>query len=212
MLKLYLHPIASHCWKVMIALHEAGLDYEPITVNLMDPGERAEYRKLSPFGKIPTLVDDGLVVSETSIQIEHLALNYSQAAALLPKDPKEALKVRALDRFFDLYLNMPLSKIVVDRLTPDDQRNPAAIEQVMNDFRTAVGIVERDMATRTWAAGDNFTMADCAAAPALFYVDRLVPYASGYPNTARYLDRLLKRPSVARCIEGARPMLHMVPY
>jgi glutathione S-transferase len=83
---------------------------------------------------------------------------------------------------------------------------------VMNDLRTAVGIVEKDMTSRTWAAGESFTMADCAAAPALFYVDRLVPYASGYPNTARYLDRLLKRPSVARCIEGAKPLLHMVPY
>lgn len=212
MLKLYMHPIASHCWKVMIALHEAGLDYEPITVDLMDPAKRAEYKKLSPFGKIPTLVDGDTVVNETSIQIEYLALTYSQAASLLPKDPNEALKIRALDRFFDLYLNLPLGKIVVDRFTPEDKRNPAAIAQVMDDLRTAVGMVERDMATRTWAAGESFTMADCAAAPALFYVDRLVPYASGYPNTARYLDRLLQRPSVARCIEGARPMLHMVPY
>jgi glutathione S-transferase len=211
-LKLYYHPIASHCWKVMIALHEAGLTYEPVMVDLMDPAARAEYRKLSPFGKIPTLVDSGMVVNETSIQIEHLVLNYSQAAGLLPKDPKEALKVRALDRFFDLYLNAPLGKIVVDRISPPEKRNPDAVAQTMNDFRTAVGIVERDMASRTWAAGETFTMADCAAAPALFYVDRLVPYAQGYPNTARYLERLLARPSVARCIEGARPMLHMVPY
>lgn len=212
MLKLYLHPIASHCWKVMIALHEAGLAYEPITVDLMDSAKRAEYLKLSPFGKIPTLVDGDTIVNETSIQIEHLVLNYPQAAGLLPKDPKEALRVRALDRFYDLYLNMPLGKIAVDRFTPEDKRNPAAIEQIMNDLRTAVGIVEKDMASRTWAAGESFTMADCAAAPALFYVDRLVPYASGYPNTARYRDRLLARPSVVRCIEGAQPLLHMVPY
>jgi glutathione S-transferase len=211
-LKLYYHPIASHCWKVMIALHEARLGYEPVMVDLMDPAARAEYRKLSPFGKIPTLVDNGLVVNETSIQIEHLALNYPQAAGLLPKDPKEALKVRALDRFFDLYLNAPLGKIVVDRISPPEKRNPDAVAQTMNDFRTAVGIVEREMASRTWAAGETFSMADCAAAPALFYVNRLVPYAEGHPNTARYLERLLARPSVARCIEGAKPMLHMVPY
>jgi glutathione S-transferase len=83
---------------------------------------------------------------------------------------------------------------------------------VMNDLKTAVGIVEKDMATRTWAAGETFTMADCAAAPALFYADKLVPYASGYPNVARYLERLKKRPSVARAIHEAEPYFHMVPY
>lgn len=211
-LKLYLHPLASHCWKVMIALHEAGLEYEPVTVNLMDPSERAEYLALSPFGKIPTLVDDGRVINETSIQIEHLALHHPGAAHLLPSDPREALHVRALDRFYDLYLNGPLGRVVADRLTPAERRDVAAMEKLMGEFRTAVGIVERDMATRTWAAGESFTMADCAAAPALYYVDRLVPYAEGYPCTAAYLARLMNRPSVARCIEGAKPFLHWVPY
>jgi glutathione S-transferase len=211
-LKFYLHPLSSFCWKVLIALYEADIPFEPVTVDLMDPAKRADYLKLSPFGKIPTLVDGDRVVTETSIMIEYLTLKFPKAASLLPKDPAEALKVRALDRFFDLYLNAPLGKIAGDRMRPEAQRDPIGIEQIMRDMRTAVAIVEKDMATRTWAAGEAFTMADCAAAPALFYVDRLVPYASGFPNTARYLERLQKRPSVARAIKEAGPYLHLVPY
>jgi glutathione S-transferase len=217
MLKLYLHPLSSFCWKVLIPLYEAEIPFEPVMVNLGDPATRAEYLKLSPFGKIPTLVDGdpmngGKVINETSIMIEYLAQNYPSAASLLPKDPAEALKVRALDRFFDLYVNLVLGKVANDRLRPADKRDPIGVGMVMNDLKTALSIVERDMATRTWAAGETFTMADCAAAPALFYADKLVPYAQGYPNVARYLERLKKRPSVARAIREAEPYFHMVPY
>ena len=211
-LKLYSHPLSSFCWKVLIALYEADIPFEHVTVDLMDPAKRADYLKLSPFGKIPTLVDGDRVVNETSIQIEYLTMKYSKAASLLPKDSVEALKVRALDRFFDLYLNAPLGRIAGDRMRPEAQRDTIGVAQVMRDLRTAVSIVEKDMADRTWAAGDAFTMADCAAAPALFYVNKLVPYAPDFPNTARYLDRLQKRPSVAWAIEEAKPYLHLVPY
>lgn len=211
-LGLYLHPLSSFCWKVKIAFYESGVPFEGVSVDLMDPAKRADYLKLSPFGKIPTLVDGDRVVNETSIMIEYLAIKFPEAASLLPKDPAEALKVRALDRFFDLYLNMPLGKIAGDRLRPEGNRDPTGVEAVMNDLRTAVAIVEKDMAARIWAAGESFTMADCAAAPALYYVNKLVPYASGYPDTARYLDRLMKRPSVAQTIEEATPYFHMVPY
>jgi glutathione S-transferase len=211
-LTLYSHPLSSFCWKVLIALYEADIPFEPAMVDLMDPAKRAEYLKLSPFAKIPTLVDDGHVVNETSIQIEYLTQKYPKAAGLLPKDPTEALKVRALDRFFDLYLNAPLGRIAFDRMRPEAERDKAGIAQIMRDLRTAVSIVEQDMARRTWAAGDAFTMADCAAAPALYYVNKLVPYAPDFPNTARYLNRLLQRPSVARAIREAEPYLHMVPY
>lgn len=211
-LKLYLHPLSSFCWKVLIAFYESGVPFEPVAVDLMDPDARAAYLKLSPFGKIPTLVDGARVVNETSIMIEYLTIKFPAAAKLLPKDPAEALEVRALDRFFDLYVNAPLGKVAGDRMRPEARRDPVGIEQIMRVMRTAVSIVEKDMATRTWAAGESFTMADCAAAPALYYVNRLVPYAAGYPNTASYLDRLQKRPSVARAIEEAKPYLHMVPY
>jgi len=211
-LKLYLHPLSSFCWKVLIPLYEADIPFEPVMVELMDPAKRAEYLKLSPFGKIPTLVDGERVVNETSIMIEYLAMKYPKAASLLPKDPAEALKVRALDRFFDLYIGLALGRVAGDRLRPADKRDPISIGMVMNDMKTAIGIVEKDMANRTWAAGETFTMADCAAAPALFYANKLVPYSPDYPNTARYLERLQQRPSVARAIREAEPYFHMVPY
>jgi glutathione S-transferase len=211
-LKLYLHPLSSFCWKVTIAFHESGVPFEPVTVDHLDPLKRAEYLKPSPFGKIPVLVDGDRAVNETSIMIEYLTIKFPAAAKLLPKDPADALKVRALDRFFDLYLNAPLGKVAGDRMRPEAQRDPVGIEQVMRDLRTAVAIVEKDMARNTWAAGETFTLADCAAAPALYYVDRLVPYAGEFPNTARYLERLQQRPSVARAIAEAGPYLHLVPY
>ena len=211
-LKLYLHPLSSFCWKVLIPLYEADIPFEPAMVELMDPVKRAEFLKLSPFGKIPVLVDGDRVVNETSIMIEYLTMKYPKAASLLPKDPAEALKVRALDRFFDLYIGLALGRVAGDRLRPEDKRDPIGIRMVMNDMRTALSIVEKDMASRTWAAGETFTMADCAAAPSLFYANKLVPYAPDYPNVARYLERLQKRPSVARAIREAEPYFHMVPY
>ena len=211
-LKLYLHPLSSFCWKVLIPLYEADIPFEPVMVDLMDPVKRAEFLKLSPFAKIPVLVDGERVVNETSIMIEYLTMKYPKAASLLPKDPAEALKVRALDRFFDLYIGLALGKVAGDRLRPEDKRDPIGIGMVMNDMRTALSIVEKDMASRTWAAGETFTMADCAAAPSLFYANKLVPYAPDYPNVARYLERLQKRPSVARAIREAEPYFHMVPY
>jgi glutathione S-transferase len=211
MLTLYSHPLSSYCWKVLIALYDSDIPFEAKMVNLGDPAERAEYLKMSPFGKIPTLKDGDRVILETSIMIEYLATKFPSAARLIPKDPEAALNVRAKDRFFDLYLNTLLGKVTTDKLRPADKRDTLGVEIAMNDMRTAVGIVERDMASSTWAAGDAFTMADCAAAPALYYVNNLIPYAKDYPNTARYLDRLLQRPSVARAIEEAKPYFHMVP-
>jgi glutathione S-transferase len=211
-LKLHLHPLSSFCWKVLIALYEADILFEPVMVDLMDPARRAEYLKLSPFAKIPTLVDGDRVVNETSIMIEYLTLKYPRAASLLPKDPAEALKVRALDRFFDLYVGAVLGKVANDRMRPADKRDAIGVGMVMNDLRTALAITEKDMANRTWAAGESFTMADCAAAPSLFYAKKLIPYAPDYPNVASYLDRLLKRPSVARAVREAEPYFHMVPY
>jgi glutathione S-transferase len=211
MLTLYSHPLSSYCWKVLIALYDSDIPFEARMVNLGDPKARAEYLEMSPFGKIPTLKDGDRVILETSIMIEYLAMKFPKAAGLVPKDPEAALKVRGLDRFFDLYLNTLLGKVTTDKLRPADKRDAMGVEMAMSDMRTAVGIVERDMAHSTWAAGDVFTMADCAAAPALFYVNNIIPYAKDRPNTARYLDRLLQRPSVARAIEEAKPYFHMVP-
>ena len=210
-MKFYQHPLSSFCWKVSIALYEAGIPFESVMVNLGDPATRAEYLKISPLGKLPTLVDGGRVVNETTIIMEYLALKYPAAASLIPKDPEEALQVRALDRFFDLYINLGLVRVAGDRLRPEDKRDPLGIGTVLNDMKTALDIVERDMANRTFAAGEAFTMADCSAVPPLFYAQRLIPYSPDYPNVVRYLERMQKRPAVARAIKEAEPYFHMVP-
>lgn len=210
-IKFYQHPLSSFCWKVSIALYEASIPFESVMVNLGDPDVRTEYLKISPFGKLPTLVDGDRVVNETSIIIEYLAMKYPAAASLMPRDPEEALKVRAIDRFFDLYMNLGLVRVAGDRLRPEDKRDPMSVAAILNDMKTALGIVERDLASRTFAAGETFTMADCSAVPSLFYVQRLIPYQPDFPNVVRYLERLQKRPSVARAIKEAEPYFHMVP-
>ena len=211
MLTLYAHPLSSYCWKVLIALYESSISFKSVMVNLGDPVERAEYLKLSPFGKIPAMRDGERTILETTIMIEYLAMTFAQAASLVPTAPEAGLKVRALDRFFDLYLNSQLGKVANDRLRPASQKDAIGLEAAMNDLHTAICILEADMAHGAWAAGEVFTMADCAAAPALYYVNRLIPYDQGYPNTARYLERLMKRPSVARTIKEAGPYLHLAP-
>lgn len=211
-LKLYLYPLSSFCWKVMIPLYGSGVPWEPVMVDQMDPAKRAEYLKISPFGKIPTLVDSAWVINETSIMIEYSATTYPRGASFLPKDPAKALKVRALDRFFDLYVAIVLGKVANNRLRPADRRDAIGVEILMNDFRTALSILEKDMATRTWTAGWTFTMVDCAATPALHDAQRLIPFTPGYPNVARHLERLRGPPSVARATEGAKPHFHMEPH
>ena len=211
MLRLYSHPLSSYCWKVLIALYESGVSFEPVMVDLGDPAARAEYLKLSPFGKIPTLRDGDREILETTIIIEYLAMTVPSAARLIPMAPEAALKVRALDRFFDLYLNSSVGKVANDALRPAGKKDPIGLEAAKNDLRTALAILEKDMAQRLWAAGESFTMADCAAAPALYYANIVIPLAQSYPNTKRYLERLIQRPSVARAIAEATPYFHMVP-
>ena len=211
MLTLYSHPLSSYCWKVLIALYESGVSFEPVMVDLGDPAARAQYLKLSPFGKIPALRDGDREILETTIIIEYLAMTVPSAARLIPMAPEAALKVRALDRFFDLYLNSSVGKVANDALRPAGKKDPIGLEVAKNDLRTALAILEKDMAQRLWAAGESFTMADCAAAPALYYANIVIPLAQSYPNTKRYLERLIQRPSVARAIAEATPYFHMVP-
>lgn len=217
-LLLYHHPLSSYCWKVSIALYEADADFEARLVNLGDPEERAEYLKLSPFGKIPVLRDEAAkrTVLETSLIIEYLAMTLPKAARLLPAERELAFPIRARDRFFDLYVNTSIGKIVTDRLRPEDGKDPLGVAAARSDLRTAIDIVERDMAgpdsgSGGWAVGDTFTMADCAAAPALYYANRIEPFGETRPNATAYLKRLIERPSVARVIREAEPYFSMMP-
>jgi glutathione S-transferase len=210
-LKLYFHPLSSFCHKVLIALYESGVPFEPRTVDLFN--EIDEYRKIWPLGKIPVLRDEAKdrTIPEASIIIEYLAQHHPGKAQLLPADRDRCRETRLRDRFYDLYVQVPMQKIVTDRLRPAGKSDPYGVEEARALLKTALGMVEQDMAGNRWAMGDEFTMADCAAAPALFYADMVVPFQATHRNVAAYLDHLKQHPSYARVLKEAEPYLKMVP-
>jgi glutathione S-transferase len=181
-------------------------------VNLGDPDVRAAYRQLSPFGKIPALVDTdrGAVVFETSIIIDYLDQHYPGAARLIPEDRDQAREARLWDRIFDLHLHDAFQRVIDDRLRPADRRDPLGVELALGRVRRAYEVLEERLAGRTWAAGEAFSLADCAAAPPLFYANLAEPL-DGHPVLAAYAERLMARPSVARAIEEAKPFFRMYP-
>jgi len=210
---LYSHPLASFCQKVLIGLYERGVPFTQQVVDLGNPTERSELARLWPMTKFPVLSDParGVVLPETSIILEYLDQHHGNAASLLPRDPAQALECRLRDRFYDLYVNVPMGKIVTDRLRPVDQHDPHGVSQARAELESAYTIAEGWAAESTWAVGDAFTLADCAAAPALFYANEVSPFTTTHPNLARYFDRLSRRPSVARVFGEAEPYLGMFP-
>ena len=212
-LTLYYHPLSSYCWKALIALYENDTAFTPHIVDLMDPASAAAFKKVWPIGKFPVLRDEarGVTVPEASIVIEYLAQHYPGRTQLVPTDPDQAWRARLGDRFYDHYVNDPMAKIVTDRIRPADRKDPHGVEEAQALLRTALDVVEAETASRTWAVGDAFTMADCAAAPALFYADKVMPFAGIRGHAAGYLARLTQRPSFARVLAEARPYFKMFP-
>lgn len=212
-LKLYYHPLSSFCWKALTALYESDTSFEPHIVNLGDATERSEFLKLWPIGKFPVLRDEakGLTIPESSIIIEYVTTHYPCRVQLVPDDIDLAREVRLHDRILDLYIHDPMQKIVADRLRPAEHKDPFGVDEARKRLRTALDLVDRNMASRAWAVGDHFTLADCAAAPALFYANRVTHFGDTHPNATRYLDRLMARPSFARVVEEAKPYFAMFP-
>ena len=210
---LHFHPLSSFCQKALIALYEKDVAFDTQLIDLMDPVKRAAYQKLWPIAKMPVLEDTvrGRTVAEATIVIEYLELHYPGRVALVPKDPEQALEVRFLDRLFDLYVNEPVGKIVTDRLRPAGQNDALGVEQARERLAAAYGIIEEKLGSRTWAAGDAFSLADCAAAPALFYAEKVQPFGAQRPNLAGYLKRLMGRPSYARALAEAEPFFKLFP-
>lgn len=211
-LKLYLHPLSSYCHKALIAFYENDIPFEPKRVD--DATVAAEFRKLWPIGRFPLLRDDSrdATVPESSIIIEYLALHYPGRTKLVPADPDLARKVRMRDRFFDNYMHTPMQKLAFDRLRPEDKRDAYGVEEAKAMYRTALDMVETAMAGSTWVMGEEFTMADCAAAPPLFYGSRFFgSFRSSHKNASAYLDRLMARPSYARALKEAEPFMHLLP-
>jgi glutathione S-transferase len=212
-LTLHFHPLASFCWKVLIALYENGTPFERVIVDLGDPVSRAAFLELWPVGKMPVVRDEarGRTVPESTIIIEYLDLFYPGPGRLIPADPDLALETRLADRFYDLYVHEPMQKIVLDRLRPAAGKDAHGVQSARAQLETAYGMIEKDMTARRWAAGEAFSLADCAAMPALFYAGKVAPFAENYPETASYLRRLMERPSVARVVREAQPYFDMFP-
>lgn len=213
-LTLYFHPLASFCHKVLVALYENDTPFTPHFVDLMDEAQKAAFKKLWPVGKFPVLRDDtrNRTIPESTTIIEYLARHYPGPSKLIPEDAEAAFETRALDRFYDLHVHEPMQKIIVDRLRPESRGDKLGVEQARETLNAALSIVEKDMARKTWAAGEAFSMADCAAAPPLFYINMAVaPLAGRFGNLATYLERLMKRPSYARALKDAEPYFQYVP-
>ena len=198
---------------MLVAFYENDTAFKPNVVDLADDASAAAFKALWPIGKFPVLRDDARnrTVPESSIIIEYLAEHYPGRVELVPSDSDLARQTRLRDRFFDLYVNAPMQKVVTDRLRPAGQNDPYGVEQARTLLQTSLGMLDRDMAAKTWAMGDTFSMADCAAAPALYYANLVAPLAEGHSNAAAYLDRLMQRPSFARAVKEAEPYRHLFP-
>lgn len=213
-LTLYLHPLASFCHKVLIAFYENQVAFQPITVDLLDPGSASALLARWPVGKIPVLHDTerGRTVPETSIIIEYVQQHYPGPVPLLPIDAKEQLDARLWERFFDLYVSVPMQKIVTDRLRPENGKDPIGVADARQALDTAYAMIDGEVDGKQWAIGEAFTIADCAAAPALFYASIVHPFDRGQRNLEAYFERLLDRSSMRRTLHEARPFFSMFPY
>ncbi len=208
---LYGHPFSSYTQKVLIALYENGTDFEFRALGPDTPQHSEQWLRRWPLREFPVLVDDERTIAESSIIIEHLQLVHPGPVRLLPEDPTAALEVRFLDRFFDLHVNSEVQKAVYSSLTGDTAVGQEGMARAREKLEIAYALLESRLAGRTWATGADFTLADCAAAPALFYADWTHPIAAGYPVLRAYRTRLLARPSFRRAVEEARPYRHLFP-
>jgi glutathione S-transferase len=212
-LTLHFHPLSSYCQKALIGLYELGVSFEKHFVDLGDPQQLAALQELWPLGKFPVLRDDAAerTVPESTTILEYADQCLTRARRLVPADRDRALQCRLQDRFYDLYVNTPVGKIVTDKLRPAGQRDPFGVEQARSQLRTAYGVAEQHLKANRWASGDEFGLADCSAAPALFFANKIIPLNPTHPHLSAYLERLAARPSVARTLQEAAPYLSMFP-
>jgi glutathione S-transferase len=212
-LTLYYHPFSSFCQKVLVALYEREVPFEAVTVDLSDPEERAALQRLWGMVKFPVLRDEARrkTIPESSAIIEYLDRAHPGPAPLVPADPDSALAARVWDRFFDNYVEHPLQKCVGDSMRPEGAHDPHGVEEAGATLERAYDLLEEALAgSGEWVAGESFTLADCGAAPALFYAGMVRPF-TGRPNLEAYYRRLRSRPSFARAVDEARAFRHFFP-
>lgn len=211
-LTLHYHPLSSYCHKVLIAIDVLGIDVDRRLLHLGDPAERSAYLALWPLGKMPLLVDRGRPIPETSIIIEHLQRHHApDGRTLIPQDPDSALDVRLWDRLFDLHVMTPMQAFTADLLRQPADRDAHSVARAREALLSAYALIDQHVEGRTWVAGDTFSMADCAAAPALFYAVTYVPLSPQQVHLAAYFERLMAHPAVARTIDQARPYFRFYP-
>jgi glutathione S-transferase len=208
-LTLYAHPFSSYCQKVLTALYENGT---PFTYRKLESAEAmAELAALWPVRKMPVLVDGERRVMEASVIVEYLQIHYPGPVRLIPEDRAAALEVRFMDRFFDNYVSTPQQKFVFDALRPAESRDPYGVDEARRMLETAYTWLDAKMADREWAGGAQFSLADCAAAPFLFYADWTHAIDAKFANVRAYRARLLARASFARAVDEARPFRQFFP-
>jgi glutathione S-transferase len=208
MLKLYYHPLSSFCWKATIALYENDTPFEKIVVNLQEEASRQAFLDIWPVGQFPVIKDEtrDRLVPESSIIIEYLDDHYPGHTRFIPEDMDKAREVRMRDRFFDMHVQVPMQHIMDDRWRKEEDKDRIGVGKMRRRIATALDMIE-DSTGPNWAMGDAFTMADIAAMPALFYANIATPFGDARPRTLAYLERLKKRPSVARTLKDAAPFL-----
>ncbi|MEO7336660.1 MAG: glutathione S-transferase family protein [Caldimonas sp.] len=210
-LQLYFHPFSSYCQKALIAFYEHAVPFEPRVLAGPESPAMQELARRWPVKRFPVLVDGERTILEATCIVEYVDQRAGGDARLIPDDPQAALEVRMMDRFFDNYISTPQGRIVFNSLRPEDARDPYGDREAREMLESAYGWLDEVMADREWAAGDRFSLADCAAAPALFYADWTHPIGAAYPNVSAYRRRLLARPSFARAVDEARPYRSFFP-
>jgi glutathione S-transferase len=210
-MQLYAHPFSSYCQKVLTALYENATPFAYRAFGPDDPAAGEEWAALWPLKRMPVLVDRGRTILESTVIIEYLDLNYPGPVKLIPADPYTALEARMMDRIFDNYVMTPMQKIVLDHLRPPESRDAYGVNQAREMLDTIYRWLDGKLADREWAAGDAFSLADCAAAPSLFYADWVHEIGARFPALKTYRAKLLARPSFARCVDEARPYRQNFP-
>ena len=208
-MKLYAHPFSSYSQKVLVALYANATPFD--YCNLEDPAANAELATLWPLKRFPVLVDSGHTILESSTIIEHLQLHHPGPTRMIPEGDA-GIEAHMLDRIFDNHVMTPMQKIVADRLRADGEKDPRGVENAREMLAMAYGLIDGHMAERTWAAGEAFSLADCAATPALFYAGIVAPWGEEQGALGAYFERLVARPSVARTLAEARPFFDYFPY
>lgn len=208
-LTLHAHPFSSYCQKVFIAFYVNETPFDLRVIE--DEATTAELAALWPLKRMPVLVDADRTVLESTIIIEHLDVHHPGATRLVPANPAAALDVRMLDRFFDNYVMTPVQKVVFNQLRPADQRDAYGVEEARAMLDTSYGWLDARLKGQRWAAGTDFTLADCAAAPSLFFADWTHEIAPRFSEVRAYRERLLQHPAVKRAVDGGRPYRSYFP-